>query len=503
MGHPEPPASRRYGHRRGSAADRGRRAAPWLVLAALAGLYLLTRAPSVYPGDPAELVTAAVTLGISHPTGYPLYLLLAKAATLATPWLEPAAVLNALSGLLLVVALGVLIDVQRRLQIPSAVAAGSIAVLGTTPPLWNAATVAEVYTLHILLLVLVLELLATAGDRPRPVAVAAIFALAGVALGNHMTSVLLLPGLILWLVWLRRRGAVDRLGATALAACGSYLAGASIVSALFLFDRGSAINYIDQYALEFPSPVFEGATGRIWWLLSGAQYDAAAGILDSIRSPGFLSDLVKTGAALVASSPVLVIFGLIGLVAAGRGGQASTPRRGVQLLLAATAASNLLYLATYTRHFETVFFGHGYVACCVGLSLLVTHRAPSGIPRALVSVLLVLAACATVGRRAVGIDKGGTEFYRRETAALLAEVEPDAVIFATWSNSTLLWYELLVHGMRPDVEVVNALPINWLRLAQPVRDRPLYFESIPPGAPEDLFTPCRHVYRLLPPVRLH
>jgi hypothetical protein len=472
--------------------------APWLVLLALSGLYLLTRAPSVFPGDPAELVTAAVTLGISHPTGYPLYLLIGKVTTLAMPWFEPAAVMNVLSALLLVVALGVLVDIQLKLEVPPTVVAASIALLGTTPPLWNAATIAEVYTLHVLLLVLVLDIVVRAGDRPQAFVVPMAFGLAGLSLCNHMTSVLLLPGLILWLAWLWHRGGIDRLVTTALVASGSYLAGASALALLFLFDRASAINYIDQYAFQFPAPVFESVVGRIWWLVSGAQYHAAAGILDAVFSPGYLLDLLKTCKALVASNPVLVVVGFIGLVDASHARRASAPQRAVVLVLATTAILNLLYLATYTRYFETVFFGHGYVACAVGLSLLVTHRIQAVVPRSAVAALLVIVAGGTVNRYAVAIDKRGTEFYQRETAALLAHVERNAVIFATWSNSTLFRYELWIRGERPDVRVVNALPANWLRLAGLFRERPLYFESIPPGAPEEYFVPYHDLYQLLP-----
>ena len=39
-------------------------------------------APGVVGFDSAELITGAYSLGIVHPTGYPLYLLIAKAFTL-------------------------------------------------------------------------------------------------------------------------------------------------------------------------------------------------------------------------------------------------------------------------------------------------------------------------------------------------------------------------------------------------------------------------------------
>src|SRR5215213_3002054 len=44
-------------------------------------LYMRTLAPSLLYGDSAEFQTIAYTLGIGHPTGYPIYVLLAKLFT--------------------------------------------------------------------------------------------------------------------------------------------------------------------------------------------------------------------------------------------------------------------------------------------------------------------------------------------------------------------------------------------------------------------------------------
>src|SRR5437762_3277993 len=45
-------------------------------------VYVRTLAPTVAGGDSGELITAAYTLGVAHPPGYPLYTLLAKLFTL-------------------------------------------------------------------------------------------------------------------------------------------------------------------------------------------------------------------------------------------------------------------------------------------------------------------------------------------------------------------------------------------------------------------------------------
>ena len=54
----------------------------WIVFAILIALYLRTLAPGLTwangGSDGGDLITAAATGGVAHPTGYPLYLLLAR-----------------------------------------------------------------------------------------------------------------------------------------------------------------------------------------------------------------------------------------------------------------------------------------------------------------------------------------------------------------------------------------------------------------------------------------
>src|SRR5512140_322715 len=52
------------------------------VFGAALAMYTWTVAPSVMPGDYAEFQMCAAILGIPHPTGYPLYVLLGKLFTL-------------------------------------------------------------------------------------------------------------------------------------------------------------------------------------------------------------------------------------------------------------------------------------------------------------------------------------------------------------------------------------------------------------------------------------
>lgn len=128
-----------------------------LSLAAFVGalvLYVRTAAPDVLSGDSAEFQFAAPLLAVPHPTGYPLYILLAKLATLVVPFGSIAyrvTLVSAVAGAGTVALLVLLAWRATGSLLASLVAATALAA---SPGLWNGATLAEVYTLHTLLLVL-------------------------------------------------------------------------------------------------------------------------------------------------------------------------------------------------------------------------------------------------------------------------------------------------------------------------------------------------------------
>jgi len=49
------------------------------VFAAAFALYLYCLYPTIAPRDSADMAAAALTLGVAHPPGYPLYALLGRA----------------------------------------------------------------------------------------------------------------------------------------------------------------------------------------------------------------------------------------------------------------------------------------------------------------------------------------------------------------------------------------------------------------------------------------
>ena len=118
-----------------------------LVAAAIAAfVYGLTLSPSVGAGDSGELILAAHSLGIPHPPGYPLWLLLARCADLL-PWGTIAFRVNALSTLLCAAAVGLFYLLAARCGLNRFGRIAATLVFGGSTLVWDSAVQAEVYSL--------------------------------------------------------------------------------------------------------------------------------------------------------------------------------------------------------------------------------------------------------------------------------------------------------------------------------------------------------------------
>jgi hypothetical protein len=193
------------------------------TLAALA-LYLPTMSHGIGPVDQGELAAVACTLGIAHPTGYPLLTLLAHLWVKLLP-LRPIVALDLLVALFTAASAGVLtwgyehvladwLGPRTRAAPGRArgraggagtpalgeggrAIAAACAALATvwTGTWWDQASGFEVYALHALMLALVTALYLRFVRSGRH---GARFAFAlGLAFSNHLTTVLLAPGFLL------------------------------------------------------------------------------------------------------------------------------------------------------------------------------------------------------------------------------------------------------------------------------------------------------------------
>ncbi|MCL5958125.1 MAG: DUF2723 domain-containing protein [Chloroflexi bacterium] len=177
----------------------------------LAGVYVRTLLPGIgISGDTAELQFVGKVLGISHPTGYPSYLLLNHFFVQVFPVGTLAYKANLLSALFTIAAGLFLFHILIQLGCRKPVALVTSMAFGFTRTLWAESTVAEVYTLNILFVsAVVYFFLRWSKTRENR---SFLFGCASYAMsfGNHLTMITLLPA-IAFMVWTAdRRVLIDR-----------------------------------------------------------------------------------------------------------------------------------------------------------------------------------------------------------------------------------------------------------------------------------------------------
>ena len=195
------------------------------LLLFLAGLsaYTITLAPTVLEGDGALFQYTPYVLGVTYPTGFPLYILIGKLWITLFPFGDIAWRMNFLSALCSATTLPLIYNAVRCFFTQSAeqvarlnhrqgsarwAALVAALTLATLPTFWLWSTVTKTYTLNILLLSLVFYILAKVlqdqatnpDSHPArsPLLLPAL--LLGLQISVHNTAVLLAPGLLLWVV---------------------------------------------------------------------------------------------------------------------------------------------------------------------------------------------------------------------------------------------------------------------------------------------------------------
>ena len=175
-----------------------------IVTIASAALYFFTAARDIVVGDTPELITAAVTLGVAHPPGYPLFTMLGHLFSLIPVGSIPFRV-NLLSVVCDSLAVGVVFLIAARLTRSQLAATIAALTLAMNPIFWEWSLAAEVFPLNNLLAAILILLLVLWHDQPqRTNLLVASFFVAGLAFTNHQTIVLLAPAFC-FVLWAQRK----------------------------------------------------------------------------------------------------------------------------------------------------------------------------------------------------------------------------------------------------------------------------------------------------------
>lgn len=440
------------------------------------GLYLATLCRTVFWYDSAEYVTAAYTLGIPHPPGYPLYTLLAHAFT----WLpiDPVTAVHAMSAVFGALTVSLVYVIGRQLGVSVLGATLGAVLLGASELFWANAVVAEVYCPAMAVLALVIVLL-LAGRRSshRRYAFAAAF-VAGLGLGIHFSIATCGLGLA-WLVWaadtpsLGWRAAFARDSSrrrilTCLGAAAATLLGTLVFAYLPL-----------RAAMDPPLNMGDPSTWEQFrWHITGGNYGAWFGGVDPfVRSVNivwmFLDQFLVLGALLGAVGAIALLH-----------------HRTIEgVAFVAMISGNLAFFFDYRVHDLEVFFfpsmlvlavlaGVGADAVLDRTARVVSPERVTAMTRLLRGAWIVLMISMVLGNyRSVDLsDFDGAQVFLDEASATLP---PDAIIvnFTTpdeWKYDAVFgMYGQKVLGVRPDVEVLGVTELSAVDVALRT-GRPVY-----------------------------
>lgn len=449
--------------------------APLIAMGFAFLLYVFSAPPGLtwsnFGADGAELLTAALSNGIPHPPGYPLYILLLQSWLWVVSWVVQgnnfAWYGHVLSILLATASVGVTVQVAA-VFLPTKWSWWWAALSGmawaVAPLPWSQAVITEVYALHMLLIALLGWVLFV--QPKRAWWLAAVIAL-GVA--HHLTFFLFLPA-VFYYRWRTAGGDWRAAGQTAV------LMGTGVAAGLLIYIRIPL-----AAALEPPAPVNWGYPedwAGFWWLVSGAAY---RGYLFSAPSSTILSRIANWANTLTTQyTPVGLAIGLLGLSHWDR--QQSDLRNFSLLWIIPVSIYSINY---YTRDsaiyllpvvwIMALWLGIGYLLILQWLQaegrhflqrLRVQPQEAQATPWPFAQVASVLVIVALVGLIGITGWRWSTQSLRQDRqadtfiAGVLAVVDADSIIISSADAETFaLWYAAWGNGVlierAPDVVLIN------------------------------------------------
>lgn len=429
--------------------------------------YLFTMCRTVSFIDAGELASVASVLGIAHPTGYPLFTILAHCFLWIPLPAEEILRLNMFSAA--VVALGVavfyhvLIAVQRfahamrrkgsdkdrvegiEVQIAAFISA---LVFGFSTTVWSQSVAIEVYGLHIVLVLLTchafLEGLRTdvngSGHIPSQMVVAAF--LMGLSFANHMTTILIVPALLL--LYIRHYGF-------------SRPAAIQATKLLPFFALGLSLYLYLPLRAALQPPMnwgYPAEIERLFWHASGKQY----------RNWMFSSfdSAEKQLKYFLDRFHVEFNWVIVGVLLYGVW-RCFKSSREVFWFLVAGFVSCLSYSINYDIHDIDSYFLLAYIVSGVfvffGVSAIVdaSYRRASMAIFPMVTLALFLLPGLQVYLNHSEVDESDNSLVADYTHNVLSGAEPNAVILTyQWDYfvSPFQYYQL-VRKERPDVVVID------------------------------------------------
>lgn len=280
------------------ARDASPQRGAWWGGALLFIAYLATLAPSVTLWDAGEFLSAIRTLGIPHPPGTPLFVLVAHAWASVVPFVPFTVAVNAASAIATVTACVLLGRLVDRWTSSSIAAFAATLVAGCMAAVWQSATETEVYAYAFALAAILVTVADRAGVEWSTRHQLLVAYLLGLAVPLHISALVAAPGIIYL-------AATDRGGAFSLRAA-LLPAGAFLIAAGFgtvsiaLMAAGTMLLLAAALGSSAPSPSRPLANGAL--ALAFVSLGASAVLFMLVRAqfdPGVNQGSPATWHALV------------------------------------------------------------------------------------------------------------------------------------------------------------------------------------------------------------
>lgn len=426
-----------------------------IVFAVTLIAYVYTMPRTVVLEDDGEFIMAVYFMGIAHPPGYPLFVLLSHPFT----WLPVGSVafrVHLASGFYGAATCAVLWWVVRAL-IPNRGAAYAGALgLGFSQVFWSQAIIAEVYTLNTLLFFSIFGACLLYLHSRRPPVLHGIALLFGLSLSNHWPLIVLASPCLLLVLWPALPSILRQLPKALPTLLLALAVGLSPYLWMVFRSRG------------YPDLSFYGAIdswSEFWYTFSREGYSQvdespSAGLWDKAQFAGFLAREL-----LAQYTPLGALLAAIGFVAQWR---VWRPSLSIGLIAGfLTGSFGLLLMLDFDyellrRAILKVYplIPYGILALWLALGFdrtlealrarLKTSEGWLGYPAAAVlAVAVMMANLPTNNRRdhVFALDYGRT---------LLDSFDPGALVLTHGDlSSNVLGYLHYVEGQRPDIRLLN------------------------------------------------
>jgi len=431
------------------------------------GVYQITMCPTVSFTDSGELATVATTLGIAHPTGYPLWTLIGRLAVMIPLATREIIRLNELAGLLTALAVGFFFKLilifyrsqkvfrfkrtdssETRQWIPVFSAFVTASTLGFSSTMWAQSVEIEVYALHALLVMLTMIFFVAGIDQQlsEPGQISRRLLLFSFVLGlsftNHMTTVLLAPGFLY--LFFASFGFNKRSWQLIALFVPFFLLGLSVY--LYLPIRSAAGPLLDW---GHPATL-----ERFWWHVTAKQYQTwmFAGSAVIWKQTGYFVTNFPTEFGWF-----VIPFLLVGFI------ETAVRSKRLLLFLVLLFVACLGYTVNFDIHEIDPYFILAYLACASFLAIAVKVLLEWSSERKtwVYTVLLVLIFVALPVIQVINNRDDVDQSQNYESVDFVqnvfSQLEPNAVVFSSLWDYFISpsYYDQLVRGIRPDVTIVD------------------------------------------------